>query len=79
MVAGNALHRDRMGRRAQLAVAEGQIARLVMPKLMAAQLRAEHDRESRIPRDIDAIHRIHLDGDAQWHGSTPLDEAASRE
>ncbi len=60
-------HRPRA--RDRLAVAQGQLARMVVPQLVPARLGAEPHDERGIPLDIDALDRVHLDGNAQGHGS----------
>src|SRR5688572_11080454 len=60
-------HRPRP--RDRLAVAQGQLARMVVPQFVPARLGAEPHDEGGIPVDVDALDRVHLDGNAQGHGA----------
>ena len=40
---------------------------VVMPHLMPALLRREHQREAGIARDFHALDRVHLEGGFEWH------------
>ena len=51
-------------RRCDLAVAEGQIARQVVPEHVPARLRFQRQGEGGIAVDIDRLDRVHLDRDA---------------
>ena len=53
------------------AVAEGQIARAVIEKRMAARLRFQRQREGGIAGDIDLLDRVHLDRDGKRHVQSP--------
>jgi hypothetical protein len=41
-----------------------------MEEAMATLLRGEHQRKARIARDVDAVERVHLDGDGEAHASS---------
>ena len=46
---------------------EGELLRQVVEQRMAARLRLERQRESGIGINVDALDRIHLDGDGEAH------------
>ena len=67
MIARDALDGDRMRHRPEPPVGPAQRLGGIMEEPVPARLGAEHDREGRIAGDVDALQRIHLDGDAQAH------------
>ena len=81
VLAGEALHRDFPCRRGQplhraaaalAAFAERHVLHLVVPKLMAARLRLQHEGERAVAVDLDGLKRIHLHGDLQRaHRASP--------
>ena len=54
----------------ELAVAEREIVRRVVEHVVAAPLRFEQEGEGRIAPDIDALDRVHLEGDFEGHGAS---------
>ena len=60
----------------QLAVFEREIVGRVVEHVMAAPLRLEQQREGRIAPDIDALDRVHLEGDFEGHGAPYATEKA---
>ena len=70
MVAGLVLDREAMAERDQLAVAEREIVRRVIEHVVAAPLRLEQQGEGGIAPDIDALDRVHLEGDFEGHGAS---------
>ena len=68
VIADHPLHRHRMRARPDPAVAIVQVLRAVMEQPVAARLCGQHQREGRIARDVQALERVHLDGDGEWHG-----------
>ncbi len=48
----------------------GQAGDIVMPQLVAACLRGQHQRKRTVARDPDAFERVHLDGNAERHALT---------
>ena len=69
MVAWLVLHGQAVAERDDLAVAEREIVRRVVEHVVAAPLRFEQEREGRIAPDIDALDRVHLEGDFEGHGA----------
>ena len=69
MVAGLVLHGQAMAERDQSAVAEREIVRRVVEHVVAAPLRFEQEGEGGIAPDIDALDRVHLEGDFEGHGA----------
>jgi hypothetical protein len=65
-------HRDRLRRRHDLAVAQGQPVGRVVQERMPAPLRLQQHRERGIAGDLDALDRIHLDRDGKAHGEVSL-------
>ena len=57
------MHRPRLGQHP--AVAERQVMGEIMVEPVPARLPRQHDVESRIARDLDALHRVHLHRDGQ--------------
>src|SRR3546814_17641270 len=71
MVAALAPHRERPGMGVEAVVPEGEVARQVVIEGMAAPLRLERQHECRIGVDVDAVDRVHLDGDGEAHMLLP--------
>ena len=71
MVAGPVLDGEAVALRHELAVAERKVGGRVVEHVMAAPLRFEQERESRIAPDIDALDRVHLEGDFEGHDLSP--------
>src|SRR4029079_16039014 len=62
------LHSETMAAGNQPAVAEREVGRRVIEYVVAAMLRLEQQREGRIAPDIDALDRVHREGDFEGHG-----------
>ena len=69
MVSGPVLDGEAVAFGDELAVAERKIVRRVVEHVVAAPLRFEQEREGQIAPDIDALDRVHLEGDFEGHGS----------
>ena len=69
MVAGLVLDGEAVAERDQLAVAEREIVRRVVGHVVTAPLRFEQEGEGGIAPDIDALDRVHLEGDFEGHGA----------
>ena len=69
MVAGTILDGEAMAERDELAVAKREIVRRVVEHVVAAPLRFEQKGEGGIAPDIDALDRVHLEGDFEGHGA----------
>src|ERR1043166_548665 len=67
MIAPLVAHFERPGARHHGAVAEGEIARTIIGERVAARLRFQRQRESRIAGDVNPLDRVHLDGNAKRH------------
>ena len=70
MVAGLVLDGEAVAERDELAVAEREIVRRVIEHVVAAPLRFEQEGEGGIAPDIDALDRVHLEGDFEGHGAS---------
>ena len=69
MRAGLVLHREAVALGDQTAVAQREIVRRVVEHVVPAPLRFEQQREGGIAPDIDALDRVHLEGDFEGHGA----------
>src|SRR5262249_60483535 len=78
MVAALVAHAERADAGDDMALAQGQIMRTVIQQSVAAALRFQSERKSRITGDIDALDRIHLDCDGERHGRRSIDAARHR-
>ena len=72
MVAGAVLDGEAVAFGHELAVAEREIGGRVVEHVVPAPLRLEQEREGRIAPDIDALDRVHLEGDLEGHGDEAL-------
>ena len=66
------LDRETMALGDQLAVAQRKVVRRVVEHVVPAPLRFEQQREGGIAPDIDALDRVHLEGDFEGHGAPLL-------
>ena len=64
------LDREAVAERDELAVAEREVVRRVVEHVVAAPLRFEQEGEGGIAPDIDALDRVHLEGDFEGHGAS---------
>ncbi len=60
-------HGQRTGPRGHQPIAKGEVARPVIEQRMAAGLRFQRERKGGIARDVDALDRVHLDGNSERH------------
>src|SRR3546814_16528447 len=67
MVAALAPHRERAGMGVKAVVPEGEVARQVVVDGVAAALRLKRQHKARIGNDVDALDRVHLEGDGKAH------------
>ena len=68
VIAGDVAHGERGGACHRPAAAQAELVGPIVGERVSAAGRLEHEREGRVPRDRDALDRIHLHGDVQRHG-----------
>jgi hypothetical protein len=72
VVAAFVAHGQRLRAGGNFAVALSQVLGQVVPELVAAVLRFERDGEGGVAADVDAIDRVHLNGDGEGHALSRL-------
>ena len=70
MIAGPVLDGQAVALRHELPVAQREIGGRVIEHVVPAPLRFEQEREGGIAPDIDALDRVHLEGDLEGHGGS---------
>ncbi len=67
VIADDSADLDRRGPGGDPAVEPGQVVDMIMPDLMPAHLRGEHQREAGISVDVNPGERVHLHGNTDGH------------
>ena len=69
MIAGPVFDRETVAFGDQSAVPEREVGGRVIEHVVAAPLRLQQEREGGIAPNIDALDRVHLEGDLEGHGA----------